>query len=140
MMRNPGMFIVGKGGQGIVVLGPEHTLALLESGISREEACRILARESRIAPSVLEDAGVLLETAAQHDMTPAEDGLLPTIVSPDDVLIVTAGGGGAGWSSWMPSYAPPKHGRYITRRVRPVGEALPDCGPDSCEIQLPKIR
>jgi hypothetical protein len=139
MMRNPATFIVGKGGQGIVVLGPEHTLALLESAISREEACSILARESRIAPAELEAAGVILEAGSQHDMTPAADGLLPTVACPEDLLIVTAGSGGAGWSSWMPSYAPPRHGRHVTRRVRPAGEALPDCGPDSCEVRLPEI-
>jgi hypothetical protein len=140
MMRNPATFIVGKGGQGIVVLGPEHTLALLESGITREQACAILAQESRIAPSVLENAGVILETRSQHDMTPADDGLLPTVAGPDDVLIVTAGSGGAGWSAWMPSYAPPRHGRHVTRRVRPAGEPLPDCGPDSCEVRLPELN
>jgi len=139
MMRNPATFIVGKGGQGIVVLGPEHMLALLESGISREQACRILVDESRIAPSALRDAGVIIETGAQHDMTPGADGLLPTVAHPEDVLIVTAGSGGAGWSSWMPSYAPPRHGRHVTRRVRQAGEPLPDCGPDSCEIRLPDI-
>jgi hypothetical protein len=108
MMRNPATFIVGKGGQGIVVLGPEHALALLESGISRDEACSILARESRVAPAELEAAGVMLEAGSQHDMTPAPDGLLPTVAGPEDLLIVTAGSGGAGWSSWMPSYAPAK--------------------------------
>ncbi len=139
MMRNPATFIVGKGGQGIVVLGPEHMLALLESGISRAEAARVLVEESRIAPSVLHDAGVIMETRAQHEMAPGPDGLLPTVASPEDVLIVTAGGGGAGWSAWMPSYAPPRHGRHVTRRVRPVDEPLPDCGPDSCDISLPDI-
>ncbi|MCW3063991.1 MAG: hypothetical protein JWN32_1163 [Solirubrobacterales bacterium] len=138
-MRNPAQFSVGKGGQGVVVLGPEHRTALLESGISRAEACAILARDSRITPGELEDAGVIIETGAQHDMTPHEDGRLPTVVGPDDVLIVTAGAGGAGWSAWLPSFAPRLHTRYSTRRVRPADEALPDCGPDSCEVVLPPI-
>ena len=32
-------------------------------------------------------------------MQPGEDGLLPTVASPDDIFIVTAGGEGAGWSA-----------------------------------------
>ena len=62
-------------------------------------------------------------------MTPGPDGLLPTVAAPDDVCLVTAGGAGAGWSLHA-AWAPRQHARATTRRVRPPGEALPDCGPD----------
>ena len=139
-MRNPATFIAGKRGQGLAVIGPEHMTALLESGIDRAGAAAVLARESRIAPAELEAAGVIVETGAQHDMTPGPDGLLPTVAGPDDVLLVSAGGAGAGWSAYLPSWAPRQHARATTRRVRPPGEALPDCGPDGCAIDLPGIE
>lgn len=139
-MRNPATFIVGKGGQGLCLLGPEHLLALQESGISRERAAELLADESRIAPAELEAAGIVLESGAQHDMTPQADGRLPTVGGAEDVLLVSAGGQGAGWSAYLPSWAPRLHSQHTTRRVRPPGEALPDCGPDACAIDLPPIQ
>jgi hypothetical protein len=49
-------------------------------------------------------------------------------------LLLTAGGEGAGWSAWLPSWAPTIHAYRATRRVRPAGEPLPDCGPDGCIV------
>lgn len=135
-MRNPSTFTVGKGGQGVIVLGPEHAAAVVEAGITRAEARRYLCEASRVAPDELLQAGVLLEQGSQHDMTPGPDGKLPTVREPDDIVLVTAGGGGAGWSAYLPAFAPTIHTRAVTRRVRPPGEALPDCGPDSCSVDL----
>lgn len=139
-MSNPSTFCAGKGGQCVVLLGPEHALALIEGGVDRRSAQEFLARESRIAPAALEAAGVGIELGSQHDMVPGDDGLLPSVNAPEDVIIVTAGGEGAGWSAFMPVWAPDKHSRATTRRVRPAGEPLPDCGPDACDVTLPPIR
>lgn len=133
-MRNPSTFIVGKGGQGLVVLGHEHALAVHQAGWTKQQAREFLAEHSRITPAELEAGGIRLETGAQHDMTPGPDGKLPTVLSADDIVIVTAGGPGAGWSAYLPAWAPVMHSRSVTRRVRPVGEALPDCGPDDCAV------
>ena len=67
-------------------------------------------------------------------MAPAADGTLPSLRSPDDVLLVTAGGEGAGLVGWLPSWAPTIHAYRATRRVRPSGEPLPECGPDGCIV------
>jgi hypothetical protein len=139
-IRNPSIFIAGKGGQVAVLLGPEHALALIEGGVSRREAQEFLTRETRVAPAELEAAGVGIELGSQHHMVPGEDGRLATLESPDDVFLITAGGEGAGWSSVMPVWAPVVHSKATTRRVRPAGEALPDCGPDACEIVLPPVQ
>ena len=100
-------------------------------------------------------AGVHLEQGAQHDMTPAEDGTLPSMRSPDDVLLVTAGGEGAGWSAWLPAWAPFRHayratpprapGRRAAARLRP-GRLLGPMGlirvlrPDVTPAPPPAIR
>ena len=135
-MRNPTTFCVGKGGQAIVVLGPEHAAAMVEAGISQAEMRDYLVTASRVRPEELEEAGVLLEQGSQHDMTPGPDGRLPAVREPGDIVLVTAGGGGAGWSAYLPAFAPTIHTRSVTRRVRLPGEALPDCGPDSCTVDL----
>lgn len=138
-LGNPSTFIAGMGGQALVLLGPEHARALVESGISRAEAAAFLHRESRISPAALLAGGVVRERGTQHDVPEDADGLLPTIVEPDDVVLVTAGAGGAGWSALMPSFAPRLHTRGVTRRVVPPDEALPDCGPDACTVVLPGL-
>ena len=67
-------------------------------------------------------------------MQPGPDGKLATIEEPSDLVLVTGGGHGAGWSAILPTWASARHSRWTTRRVRPCGEALPDCGPDGCVV------
>lgn len=135
-IRVAASFPVGKGGQGIAVLCPEHSGALRDGGWSQARVREFLFRESRLPPDELVAHGVPLEVGSQHDMTPGADGLLPSLASADDVLLVTAGGPGPGWSAYLPAFAPAQHTRSVTRRVRTAGEALPDCGPDACEVDL----
>lgn len=135
-MRVPGSYPVGKGGQGIVVLCPEHELALRQAGWTQRRVREFLREHTRISPEELAAAGVLLELGNQHDQTPESDGKLPSFRSADDILLVTAGGPGPGWSAYIPSFGPLPHTRYVTRRVRPAGEAPPECGDDACEVDL----
>lgn len=133
-IRHPTWMCTGKGGHGALLLGPEHAGFCIAEGMTREDVRERLYRESRIAADELVASGVRLEENAQHDMTPGADGKLPSLRSPDDVLLVTAGGEGAGWSAWLPAWAPVQHAFRATRRVRPAGEPLPDCGPDGCIV------
>lgn len=138
-MRDPGTFIVGKGGQAVVVLGYEHRRAIIGQGWSRRDVQEFLWEHSHVRPEHLTDNGVpLMVTGTAKDMIPDSRGLLPTVRTPDDVLIVTAGGAGAGWSAYLPAWAPHWHAmaRMVTRRVRLAGEELPLCGPDGCSVDL----
>lgn len=139
-IRVAATFSVGKGSQGIVVLGPEHALALHQAGWSQDRICAFLAEASRIHPDDLLAAGVPLEVDSAHDMTPGADGLLPSLAGAQHVVLVTAGGGGPGWSAYLPAFAPVQHSRAVSRRVRRAGEGLPDCGPDACEVDLSAFR
>ncbi|MDE0652933.1 MAG: hypothetical protein OXI26_04735 [bacterium] len=124
-MRCPATYPVGKGHQAVVVLGPEHTAALIEAGWTRRRVREFLADASRVTPAEIEAAGVFLEVGTQHDMTPGPDGRLPTVRSADDVFLVTAGGYGAGWSAYIPVWAPTLHSVAVTRRVPAPGDGLP---------------
>lgn len=116
-MSNPAQFAVGKGGQCVVVLGPEHAAAIVSGGLSRRDVQEALWHHSRVTPQQLEAAGVVIEQGAQHDMTTAADGTLPAMATPDDIYVVTAGGAGGGWSALLPSWAPILHSHAVTRRV-----------------------
>ena len=140
LMKPPGSVIVGKAGQGIVVLGPEHRFSLRDAGWTQEQIVDFLLRESRVSGAEVEAAGIIVEKPGDHHYLPAAaDGTYPTFEKAEDLLLVTAGGYGAGWSAFIPSVFPARHGKAVTRRVRPADEALPDCGPDSCEIDLSTI-
>ena len=133
-MTQPSQFITGKAGQCVVVLGHEHAQSLREAGWTRQRAREFLVEHSRISPAELAAGGIHLETGAQHDMSPGADGRLATFVDTDDIVLVTAGGPGAGWSAYLPAWAPRQHSRSVTRRLREAGAALPDCGPEGCEV------
>ncbi|MGI9596233.1 MAG: hypothetical protein ACR2QK_08735, partial [Acidimicrobiales bacterium] len=110
--------------QVVVVLGHEHRAQLADAGWSRADVRTFLAERSRVTPDELLAGGVLLERTNQHDMVPEADGKLPTVLGPEDIFLVTAGGPGAGWSAYLPVWAPKKHSAATTRKVRPPGAGL----------------
>ena len=122
-MRSPATFTVGKGAQVVVVLGYEARESLARAGWSKSEIRTFLAQQSRISPEELETAGVLLEIGSAHNMVPGQDGLLPSVSSADDILLVMAGGPGPGWSAYMPAWAPILHSRASTRLVNKTGHS-----------------
>ena len=135
-MRSPTTFIAGKGGQAMLVLGPEHAAALAAAGLSRRDVQVHLADASRLGPQDLLDAGVRIPVDSAHDMNVGADGRLPVVKTPEDVFVVTAGGAGAGWSAYLPSWATSVTTTAVSRRVRPLHEALPDCGDDACTVDF----
>ena len=51
-------------------------------------------------------------------MVAGDDGLYDTFREEADILLVTAGGGGAGWSACIPAWAPMNNSRAVTQLVR----------------------
>jgi len=134
-IRNPATFCTGKRGQGMMILGPEHAGFCIDQGWTQFAVREFLYRESRITPDELLANGVQIEKGSANEGRPDEDGKLPSLASPEDVLLITGGNEGAGWSMWIGSWAPAKDAVAVTRRVRPAGEPLPDCGPDGCIVR-----
>ena len=124
-MTNPATFGVGKKHQVLLVIGYEHRRILAEGGWTKQAVREFLAAHSRVTPGHLAAAGVLSEFTAQNDMTPDADGKLATVPGPDDIFLVTAGSAGAGWSAYIPNWAPVVHSVAVTRRVAAPGAGLP---------------
>ena len=117
-MRNPTTYGVGKGHQVLLVLGYEHRRILVESGWTKQAIQKHLTEASRVTPSYLESAGIVMEHTTQNDMTPDADGKLATVRSPDDIFLITAGSPGAGWSAYIPTWAPTIHSEAVTKVVQ----------------------
>jgi hypothetical protein len=116
-MRAAHGYSVGKGQECVVVLGPEHAFAVRSAGWTRARAREFLQEASRVTAEELEAGGVWIERSGAHAMTPAEDGRYATIRRPEDIFLVTAGGAGAGFSAYIPVWAPTNNARAVTRRV-----------------------
>jgi len=124
-MRNPATYCVGKGSQGLVILGYEHSQILHQAGWSKQRIREFLVEESRITADELARWGILKEKGSQHDLGETHDGKLPAIATVDDLFVVTAGGAGAGWSSYIPVWAPTLHNRSVTVAVELPGGSAP---------------
>jgi hypothetical protein len=124
-MRNPATYCVGKGSQGLVILGYEHSQILHQAGWSKQRIREFLVEESRITADELARWGILKEKGSQHDLGETHDGKLPAIATIDDLFVVTAGGAGAGWSSYIPVWAPTLHNRSVTVAVELPGGSVP---------------
>jgi hypothetical protein len=133
-IRSPATFSTGKAGQGLVILGPEHARFCVEQGWTQESVREFLYRESRVTPDELLANGVHSARGSAFEEVPDAEGRIRSLASPADAYLVTAGGEGAGWSVWIPNWAPVSVARAVTRRVRPAGEPLPECGPDGCIV------
>ena len=110
-------YTAGKGGQCAVLLGPEHAAAVRGAGWSRERVREFLIAESRVSREELAAAGVPVESSGANAMEPEADGRYATVHAPEDIFLLTGGGAGAGWSAYIPCWAPKRNARVVTREV-----------------------
>jgi hypothetical protein len=113
-LKSPSQYSAGKGTYYLVILGPEHATILHRAGLTQAEIRSFLAVHSRLSREELEDGGVRID---RHIGGPAgEDGRYP-VVDERNLLLVTAGGPGPGWSQLLPCNAPVTNTRPATRPV-----------------------
>lgn len=117
-MRNPSQHGTGKGTYYLIVLGPEHASLLAEANWSQRYCRGLLSERSRVTLDDLIEAGVRVS----GDPVAGRDEKLPTAHA-SDILIVTAGGPGAGWSAAIPSWTVRTSARPATRPVRLTDDA-----------------
>jgi hypothetical protein len=112
----------GRGNPFILVVGPEHAAILQSAGWTEAAIAEHLATETRVLPSDVADAGMPtgpdgVPFGREHVMALGADGRFP-ITTADQVLVVTAGGTGAGWSAVIFGYAPTSISKPVTKEVR----------------------
>jgi len=120
-MRDPSTNGVGSGTTFLVVLGPEHAGILAASGISQRQLSEALSEMSKTSVSELAAAGLRHDAAGAHYSPPDEAGRILT-ARPEHILITTAGGHGAGWSTVVPCWTWTRSTLPCTRPVRLPGE------------------
>jgi hypothetical protein len=113
----------------LVVLGPEHAGLLADAGLSPADVRAELATRSRVTEAELAAAGVLLDNAGAYTMVPDADGFLP-VSRPEHILVVTAGGPGAGWSTAIPCWSGTVNTHPTTNGIV-VGDAPSDPARDA---------
>jgi hypothetical protein len=80
----------------LIVLGPEHAATLAKDGLSRADVQREIFERARLPLKTLKQGGMWGIQDWPEWMTAItdEEALLPQVPSPDDVLVVVAGGAG----------------------------------------------
>lgn len=103
-----------RGGAATVVLNPDHAGLLLAAGYDRKRICGEIYERASYSPAEIEryvPARGIQDEKAVH-----------CFASPEDILVVVAGGGGL-YSMVMPSWcAGPHRNTFVTKEIR-IGEA-----------------
>ena len=117
-------------GQSLVVMAPEHAAIAASKGFSRQDVQEFLFEHAQRAPEDMRKHG---KWPADRPVAPHADGRFDSDTpgdapfhrgrSPDDILIVVAGGEAGGHSAFLPSWS---RGRNSIRQTRPIGVCL-DC-------------
>jgi hypothetical protein len=102
----------------LVVLGPEHAATIAGDGLSRADVQRFVYEHARLPLSVLKLGGMwgMHDWPAWMHAVRDDDALMPAVPSPDDVLVMVAGGPGK-HSAVVPNCA---FSRAVTMPIEPL--------------------
>lgn len=110
-MRDPSQNATGTGTCYLIVLGPEHAQIMVDAGLTKHDVSEALSDLSRISVDEILRSGKRLDADGSYYLEPDADNRILS-APPEHILVVTAGGPGAGWSAMIPmwtrsaSYAP----------------------------------
>jgi hypothetical protein len=123
-MRDPSQNAVGNGTCYLVVLGPEHAGILADGGLSPRDVREALSERSMITVKELAAAGIKHQAQGSRHGPADKHGRVMTVRAPH-ILVMTAGGPGAGWSAVVPSWSWLDDSHPVTRAVRLPGSLEP---------------
>jgi hypothetical protein len=105
----------------LLVLGPEHAQAIAADGLSRADVQRFVYEQARLPLGTLKLGGMwgMQDWPAWMMALRDDEARPPRVPSPDDVLVIVAGGAGK-HSSWQPTFGDATRPvrRPISRRER----------------------
>jgi hypothetical protein len=97
-----------RGGQAVVVVNPEHASVLKKAGYTAASIRSAIVEHARNPLSVLREINSAIPAPTRTSADTSNDPLIAAFRSPDDILLVHAGGGGL-YSMVMPSWAAGPH-------------------------------
>ena len=106
------------GGETVLVLSPEHAKIAAKTGWTKQQVREFIFEQAARPRSDLRTAGKLAGEPQRDDDTLVHRGL-----TPEDILIVVAGGEAGGHSAFLTSWS---RGRASLRQTKPIGVCV-DC-------------
>ena len=102
----------------LIVLGPEHARTIAGDGLSRADVQRFVFEHARLPLRTLKLGGMwgIHDWPRWMHAITDDDALLPQVPSPEDVLVIVAGGPGK-HSSVVPNCT---FSRAVSRPIRPI--------------------
>jgi hypothetical protein len=121
-MANMGSANLYRGGEMLVVIGPEHAHDIASDGWTKGDVKYYLFEYARKLYAEARRGGMYSEEVRQRlwprwlDYT-REDLMVPLVRSPDEILVIVAGGAGR-HSAWVPGWGNVDRSRAVTRRIQ----------------------
>ena len=102
----------------LIVLGPEHARTIADDGLSRADVQRFVFEHARLPLRTLKLGGMwgIHDWPRWMHAVTDDEALLPQVPSPEDVMVIVAGGPGK-HSSVVPNCT---FSRAVSRPVRPI--------------------
>ena len=102
----------------LIVLGPEHAQTIARDGLSRADVQRFVFEHARLPLRTLKLGGMwgIQDWPRWMHAVTDDDALLPQVPSPEDVMVIVAGGPGK-HSAVVPNCT---FSRFVSRPVRPL--------------------
>jgi hypothetical protein len=134
-MRDPAHSGTGSKSWYIVVLGPEHASVLVDAGLKPRDVRAALSDISAVSISQLAEAGIKYDAPGTNYCTPDASGRMTTVIA-DNILVMTAGGFGAGWSMVIPCWSWALTQHPVTRLVQVPGRGVATRDPARSELDF----
>jgi hypothetical protein len=102
----------------LIVLGPEHAQTIAKDGFGREDIQRFIFEHARLPLRTLKLGGMwgIQDWPRWMNAVTDDDALLPQVPSPEDVMVIVAGGPGK-HSAVVPNCT---FSRAVSRPIRPL--------------------
>jgi hypothetical protein len=110
------MRISGSGGQPhyMVVLAGEHTRTIARDGFGKADIRRFLFEHTQVSHAHLKRTNRLAGAVLPDD----ETRMRPLVETPDDILVVAAGGRAGAFSAYIPGWSGKRSSQAVTKEVR----------------------
>lgn len=122
-MANMGSANMYRGGELLVVIGPEHAHDIASDGWTKQDIKYYLFDYARLPYAEARRGGMYSEEV-RRDLWPRwidytrEDVTIPLVRTPNEVLVIVGGGAGR-HSAWVPGWGNVDRTRSVTRRIQP---------------------